>query len=116
MADYKEGSRALMVEQLNNTAVPRPRTPSYATFSSAYAEAMTNILSDAATNGEVEYSYLSPKLEKANYKVDSFENLLMALNYVFLLEESKGNSQARAYSGTLETRIKIYRHDILKLF
>lgn len=66
-----------------------------------------------ATNGEVEYSYLSPKLEKANYKVDSFENLLMALNYVFLLEESKGNSQARAYSGTLETRIKIYRHDIL---
>ena len=37
MADYKEGARALMVEQLNNTAVPRPRTPSYATFSSAYA-------------------------------------------------------------------------------
>ena len=33
MADYKEGARALMVEQLNNTAVPRPRTPSYATFS-----------------------------------------------------------------------------------
>lgn len=28
MADYKEGARALMVEQLNNTAVPRPRTPS----------------------------------------------------------------------------------------
>ena len=69
-----------------------------------------------ATNGEVEYIYLSPKLEKANYKVDSFENLLMALNYVFLLEESKGNSQARAYSGTLETRIKNIQTRYSKLF
>ncbi|MFS9161163.1 ATP-binding protein [Streptococcus oralis] len=69
-----------------------------------------------ATNGEVEYSYLSLKLEKANYKVDSFENLLMALNYVFLLEESKGNSQARAYSGTLETRIKNIQTRYSKLF
>ena len=49
MAEYKEGARALIVDQLENTAVPRPRTPSYATFSSAYAEAMTNIFSDAAT-------------------------------------------------------------------
>lgn len=69
-----------------------------------------------ATDGEVEYSYLIPKLEKANYKVDSFENLLMALNYVFLLEESKGNSQARAYSGTLETRIKNIQTRYSKLF
>lgn len=69
-----------------------------------------------ATNGEVEYSYLSPKIEKANYQVDSFENLLMALNYVFLLEESKGNSQARAYSGTLETRIKNIQTRYSKLF
>lgn len=69
-----------------------------------------------ATDGEVEYSYLSPKLEKANYKVDSFENLLLALNYVFLLEESKGNSQARAYSGTLETRIKNIQTRYSKLF
>ena len=63
MADYKEGARALMVEQLNNTAVPRPRTPSYATFSSAYAEAMTNILSDAATNGEVDDDYIQSELD-----------------------------------------------------
>ncbi|HFH9946778.1 TPA: ATP-binding protein [Streptococcus suis] len=69
-----------------------------------------------ATNGEVKYSYLSPKIEKANYQVDSFENLLMALNYVFLLEESKGNSQARAYSGTLETRIKNIQTRYSKLF
>ena len=63
MADYKDGARALMVEQLNNTAVPRPRTPSYATFSSAYAEAMTNILSDAATNGEVDDDYIQSELD-----------------------------------------------------
>lgn len=69
-----------------------------------------------ATNGEVKYRYLSPKIEKANYQVDSFENLLMALNYVFLLEESKGNSQARAYSGTLETRIKNIQTRYSKLF
>ena len=54
MAEYKEGARALIVDQLENTAVPRPRTPSYATFSSAYAEAMTNIFSDAASNEEVD--------------------------------------------------------------
>lgn len=49
-------------------------------------------------------------------QVDSFENLLIALNYVFLLEESKGNSQARAYSGTLETRIKNIQTRYSKLF
>ena len=62
MADYAEGPRALFVEQLNNTAVPRPRTPSYATFSANYAEAMTNIFSDAATNGEVDADYIQDEL------------------------------------------------------
>lgn len=75
---------------------------------------LTDLLT--VTNGEVEYSYLSPKIEKANYQVNSFENLLIALNYVFLLEESKGNSQARAYSGTLETRIKNIQTRYSKLF
>lgn len=63
MAEYADGPRALFVEQLNNTAVPRPRTPSYAVFSSAYAEAMTNILSDAATNGEVDNDYIQSELD-----------------------------------------------------
>ena len=62
MADYADGPRALFVEQLNNTAVPRPRTPSYATFSANYAEAMTNIFSDAATNGEVDVDYIQDEL------------------------------------------------------
>ncbi|MBQ1490496.1 MAG: sugar ABC transporter substrate-binding protein [Blautia sp.] len=62
MADYAVAPRALFVEQLNNTAVPRPRTPSYATFSANYAEAMTNIFSDAATNHEVDDSYIQDEL------------------------------------------------------
>lgn len=65
MAEYAEGPRALFVEQLNNTAVPRPRTPSYAVFSSAYAEGMTNIISDAATNGEVDKDYIQSELDTA---------------------------------------------------
>lgn len=63
MAEYNDGARALFVEQLENTAVPRPRTPSYATFSSAYAEAMTNILSDAATEEEVDTDYVQSELD-----------------------------------------------------
>ncbi|MDO4648297.1 MAG: sugar ABC transporter substrate-binding protein [Eubacteriales bacterium] len=62
MAEYADGARALFVEQLNNTAVPRPRTPSYATFSANYAEAMSNIFSDAATNGEVDADYIQDEL------------------------------------------------------
>ena len=69
MADYKEGARALMVEQLNNTAVPRPRTPSYATFSAAYAEAMTNIFSDAASNEEADTDYIQSEFDTV---VDTF--------------------------------------------
>ncbi|RIN84031.1 ATP-binding protein, partial [Mammaliicoccus sciuri] len=55
-------------------------------------------------------------LEKASYNVSSFENLLDGLNYVFLLEESKGNNQARAYSATLETRIKNVQSRFSRLF
>ncbi|WP_239739964.1 ATP-binding protein [Mammaliicoccus sp. P-M59] len=55
-------------------------------------------------------------LEKASYNVSSFEKLLNGLNYVFLLEESKGNSQARAYSATLETRIKNVQSRFSRLF
>lgn len=65
MAEYKEGVRAVFKEQLENTAVPRPRTPSYATFSSAYAEAMTNIFSDASSNEEVDEDYIQSELDTA---------------------------------------------------
>ena len=64
MADYTSGPRALFVEQLQNTAVPRPRTPSYASFSTNYAEAMTNIFSDAASTGSVNESYIQSELDR----------------------------------------------------
>ncbi|MBE5999312.1 MAG: sugar ABC transporter substrate-binding protein [Sarcina sp.] len=68
MADYKDGPRALLVEQLQNTAVPRPRTPSYATFSTDYAEAMTNILAEAASNGTVDEAYIKEELDGVSTK------------------------------------------------
>lgn len=63
MAAYEEGARALFKEQLENTAVPRPRTPSYATFSAAFAEALTNIFSDASSLGEVDTDYIQSELD-----------------------------------------------------
>ncbi len=63
MADYKEGPRALIVEQLENTASPRPRTPSYSVFSSRFAEALTNIFSDAASTQTVDPSYIQSELD-----------------------------------------------------
>ncbi|XME02301.1 ABC transporter substrate-binding protein [Lachnospiraceae bacterium C1.1] len=63
MADYKEFPLSLMVDQLNNTAVPRPRTPSYASFSTKYAEAMTNIFSAAASDHTVDEAYIKEQLD-----------------------------------------------------
>jgi len=69
MAAYAEGPRAMFVEQLQNTAAPRPRTPSYATFSTDYAEAMTNIFAEAASSKTVDESYIKEQLDSV---ADSF--------------------------------------------
>lgn len=63
MAEYADGARAMFVEQLQNTAVPRPRTPSYSVFSSKYAEAMTNIFSEAASSHTVDTAYIQSELD-----------------------------------------------------
>lgn len=63
MADYSSGARAMFVEQLQNTAVPRPRTPSYSVFSTKYAEAMTNIFSEAASSHTVDPTYIQSELD-----------------------------------------------------
>lgn len=52
------------------------------------------------------HSEITKEIENANYTINSFEALFEALNFVFLLEECQGNTQARGYSATLETRIK----------
>lgn len=71
MADYKEYPLSVFVEQLENNASPRPRTPSYATFSTAYAEAMSNIFSEAASNSKVDKNYIQEQLDNV---VTTFED------------------------------------------
>ena len=61
---------------------------------------------DSEHPGETEYSFLHTQLEASEYKTTSFEDLLNGLEFSFLLEECKGNAQARSHCGTLETRIK----------
>lgn len=68
MAEYKNFPLSLLVEQLQNTAVPRPRTPSYATFSTDYAEAMTNIFAEAASEGTVDEAYIKELLDGVSEK------------------------------------------------
>lgn len=64
MSEYKKYPISVFVEQLENNAFPRPRTPSYATFSTAYVEAMTNIFSEAASKGSVDRNYIKEQLDK----------------------------------------------------
>ena len=52
------------------------------------------------------HSEITKEIENARYTINSFADLFEALNFVFLLEECQGNTQARGYSATLETRIK----------
>lgn len=60
--------------------------------------------------------FLQKQINQSVYVVSSFDDLLTGLDFVFYLEESKGNSQARNYSATLETRIKEVQSRYGKLF
>lgn len=60
--------------------------------------------------------FLQKQINQSFYVVSSFDDLLTGLDFVFYLEESKGNSQARNYSATLETRIKEVQSRYGKLF
>ena len=62
--------------------------------------------SSLKSNMYVSHSEITKEIENARYTINSFADLFEALNFVFLLEECQGNTQARGYSGTLETRIK----------
>lgn len=50
-------------------------------------------------------------LSGASYSVSNLENLEVALETVFLLEEMKGNSQIRSYCSTLVTRIETLKYN-----
>lgn len=62
--------------------------------------------SSLKSNMYVNHSEITKEIENARYTINSFADLFEALNFVFLLEECQGNTQARGYSATLETRIK----------
>lgn len=68
------------------------------------------------SGGNENYIYLQNIIKDSEYSVSDFESLTKGLEYVFLLEESKGNTQARAYSATLETRIKEIEQRYTPLF
>lgn len=70
-----------------------------------FLESLVQVMDSEADNHH-EISFLQNKLEGSESKVDSFIDLLEALDYTFLLEETRGNSQIRSHCGTLETRIK----------
>lgn len=50
-------------------------------------------------------------LSEAKYSVSKLEDLEVALELVFLLEEMKGNSQIRSYCSTLVTRIETLKYN-----
>lgn len=50
-------------------------------------------------------------LSEAKYSVSKLEDLEIALELVFLLEEMKGNSQIRSYCSTLVTRIETLKYN-----
>lgn len=70
MADYKNYPLTVFVEELASNASPRPRTPAYSTFSTDYAEAMTNIFSAAASDGTVDKAMIQEQLDNV---ANSFE-------------------------------------------
>jgi len=81
----------------------------YANFSSSDEKIfLDSLLSTMRSehSGETDNTFLQKRLQESDYRVDSFESLLNGLEFSFLLEECKGNAQARSHCGSLEMRIK----------
>lgn len=104
------GKRTKIISLLEGTEIDVSEYSSqYGSFHVGNEE---NFINDLITNMQKIESeadndaFLQNKLEEAKYTVSSFECLLKGLDFVFYLEECKGNTQARSYAATLETRIK----------
>lgn len=102
--------RTKIINVLNGTGINTSEyNAQYANFQGPSEERFLSSLTqkmEAMHPGEIEYSFLHDQLTESEYKTDSFKNLLGGLEFAFLLEECKGNAQARSHCGTLETRIK----------
>lgn len=102
--------RTKIINVLRETGIDTSRYSSqFANFSGTAEADFLSALNQKMNNehpGETQYSFLHTQLESSEYKTTSFEDLLNGLEFSFLLEECKGNTQARSHCGTLETRIK----------
>jgi hypothetical protein len=102
--------RTKVVNLLNGTGIDTSGyNAQYANFQGQGEQQFLTSLVQEMENqhsGREDYDFLHEQLEASEYTASSFEDLLKALEYSFLLEECKGNTQARAHCGTLETRVK----------
>ena len=97
--------RAKIIGILQNTSIDTTKYDArFGNFNGSNDE--TIFKSNLKSKMYVSHSEITKEIENASYIIKSFEDLFEALNFVFLLEESQGNTQARGYSATLETRIK----------
>lgn len=103
------GKRTKIINVLHGTNIDTRKYSKFGNFDEGQESVFLNALTDCMKTehyDEIEYTFLQQQMEIADYRSDSFDNLLKGLEYTFLLEESKGNSHVRGYCGTLETRIK----------
>ena len=97
--------RAKIIGILQNTSIDTTKYDArFGNFNGSTDE--TTFKSNLKTKMYGSHSEITKEIENARYTINSFADLFEALNFVFLLEECQGNTQARGYSGTLETRIK----------
>ena len=97
--------RAKIIGVLQNTSIDTTKYDArFGNFSDSKDEKIFK--SKLKNKMYVSHSEITKEIEDARYTINSFSDLFEALNFVFLLEECQGNTQARGYSGTLETRIK----------
>ncbi|REI01019.1 ATP-binding protein [Staphylococcus felis] len=110
------GKRTKIIGILEGTSIDTDAYNSqYGNMTKKDEETFIESLLKVISNKDKEIN-INEKLEQALYSISSFDDLLEGLDFVFLLEESKGNNQARAYSATLETRIKNVHSRFSELF
>lgn len=107
--------RAKIIGILQNTSIDTTKYDArFGNFNSSNDE--TIFKSNLKSKMYASHSEITKEIENASYTIKSFEDLFEALNFVFLLEECQGNTQARGYSATLETRIKHIQFRYANLF
>ncbi|MFT8854079.1 MAG: ATP-binding protein [Leuconostoc suionicum] len=77
---------------------------------------ITNKMIDLESKMTDPLEFIQKKIESSGYCIESFNTLVNSLNYVFLLEESKGNNQIRNFATTLQTRIEDVQSHYKNLF